>query len=99
MASGRIPYDPATPLGREISVMLQHGSRFRQAAHELSLKVGRYNDDKAAVSKDSGIDLGNNTQTFMDLLARTDGEMGGTHLVDAKTGEQGMTRTLLDSMA
>lgn len=98
MATGRIPCNSATPLGRKIDALMQIGSRFRQAVFELNLEIGRYNDDNAGIATDSGI-AANSVQGFKDLLSRMAGEMGGVNLVDVLTGAQSMTRTLLDSMA
>ncbi len=98
MATGRIPYTNTTPLGVKIRNVMQQGAGFRAALHELAIEVGRYNDASADISTDSGIVSGS-VQGFKDLLARADGEMGGTNIVDVLTGAQSMTRTLLDSMA
>ncbi len=98
MASGRISYDKTTKIGQKLDRVLGQGASFRAAAHELALEVGRYNDANADLATDSGI-ASDSVQAFKDLLARTDGEMGGDFVEAIAQDAQGMTRTFLDSMA
>ncbi len=98
MASGRIGYDKTTKIGQKIDRVVSQGASFRAAAHELALEIGRYNDDNAGIATDSGIASGS-VQTFRDLLARVDGEMGGGFVVAVAQDAHGNTRDFLDSMA
>lgn len=99
MASGKIPSNPDLPLGRDIANLARHGANFRNAAAELSRRVGKYNDDNTTLATYSGIPSGQ-VQAFRDLLARVVGEtcdvvLAGQGITE---GNQTHTRQFLDAI-
>lgn len=74
MASSRIPFSEATPLGSKLRLAIANGVECRKILEELNRIVNDYVDDNAGIAVDSGIDPAS-VPLFRNLLNQSQAEL------------------------